>query len=670
MEFGSSFVSAETEQNVQVELDADENLWDDASQIFAEQHNPPAAVPPNESAPGVVPGVLGQQAALFGSSASSSARPSKASVVKKRVRVANTNVLSVDFGTLAAGVELATGDALVCSNCAAVLNCHSTIATRSSSGDGHDAKQSWTCEFCSNENDIDCAPEEIPKANSVDYIVAPPATTVASEDSRMIVFCIDVSGSMGVSYEIQGKVQLRGHEKLGRLQSTLDIERNHYGQQAEQRLPNERHDITYITRLQCVQAAVAAQLESLHRASPNTRVGLVTFNNEVTVVGDAAAEPKIINGDRLSNYEELEQFGAQNQPSKSIQESKDGLIERLFSLEEGGSTALGPALVTAVSMCSALPGSKIVLCTDGLSNVGLGALDELHSEAQHEAAAGFYEQLARSAQQRGVSISVVSIKGSDCSIENVGKLAEMTAGAVERVEPLDIAKNFQSILSLPVLATAVKATILLHKGLFIRREGQDLEQSSDVVDIGNVTAESSITVEYGVSPSAQVEFRRLSSLPFQLQISYTRLDGMKCMRVITKSQPITFNRTQAEQAANVDVLSRNAVQQTARIASKGDYAGARLANLSHKVMMSRAVRTPAQQQAFTSYAAQGEAFEAELSSVQRSERAEGRTDAFNDEDASSDEANSEDKKQQTSKARRSARSDTTSTMLYKMKQWK
>lgn len=49
-----------------------------------------------------------------------------------------------------------------------------------------------------------------------------------------------------------------------------------------------------------------------------------------------------------------------------------------MSVEETGPTALGPALVTAISMAAeGAPGSMVVLCTDGLANVGLGAFDEI-----------------------------------------------------------------------------------------------------------------------------------------------------------------------------------------------------------------------------------------------------------------------------------------------------
>ena len=38
--------------------------------------------------------------------------------------------------------------------------------------------------------------------------------------------------------------------------------------------PRERHDVTYVSRLQSVKAAVDAQLEKMEREQPNRKVGI------------------------------------------------------------------------------------------------------------------------------------------------------------------------------------------------------------------------------------------------------------------------------------------------------------------------------------------------------------------------------------------------------------
>ena len=60
-------------------------------------------------------------------------------------------------------------------------------------------------------------------------------------------------------------------------------------------------------------------------------------------------------------------------------------------LEEGGSTALGPALLSAIEMATAgKRGSKVVVCTDGLANLGIGSLEELKTDEDHNIARQFY----------------------------------------------------------------------------------------------------------------------------------------------------------------------------------------------------------------------------------------------------------------------------------------
>lgn len=71
-----------------------------------------------------------------------------------------------------------------------------------------------------------------------------------------------------------------------------------------------------------------------------------------------------------------------------------------FRLEEGGATALGPALLVATMMASQQAGSKVIICTDGLANVGLGRLDISTAEVQGNSL-DFYESVAESASDKG-----------------------------------------------------------------------------------------------------------------------------------------------------------------------------------------------------------------------------------------------------------------------------
>ena len=48
-----------------------------------------------------------------------------------------------------------------------------------------------------------------------------------------------------------------------------------------------------------------------------------------------------------------------------------------------GMTALGPALIVCVSMVHDCPYSEVVLCTDGMANVGLGAVESNPQGCEH-----------------------------------------------------------------------------------------------------------------------------------------------------------------------------------------------------------------------------------------------------------------------------------------------
>lgn len=52
----------------------------------------------------------------------------------------------------------------------------------------------------------------------------------------------------------------------------------------------------------------------------------------------------------------------------------------------------------------------------------------------------------------------------------MSKISDLTGGSVERVDPLQLGKNFANILSLPVIATNVQTKVRLHKGLEFRNE--------------------------------------------------------------------------------------------------------------------------------------------------------------------------------------------------------
>jgi hypothetical protein len=232
----------------------------------------------------------------------------------------------------------------------------------------------------------------------------------------------------------------------------------------------------------------------------------------------------------------------------------------LASIEETGPTALGPGILTAVAMASTgKPGSTVVICTDGLANVGLGALDEAKTEEDYRVAEEFYEKVGQIAQTAGVTLNIVSIEGDECKIDSLSKLAELTGGNVERVNPTTLTQEFGNMLSQPVIASNVETKVKLHKGLRFRNELPEFlsdDKSLYAKRFGNVTAETFFTFEYGMKEISEllemedIDMTKITHFPFQAQIEYTALDGSKCLRVITKQLEVTGEREEVEANAN------------------------------------------------------------------------------------------------------------------------
>ncbi|XP_013416673.1 uncharacterized protein LOC106178153 [Lingula anatina] len=575
----------------------------------------------------------------------------QANVQGKKFRRADTNVVSIKFQTLTSPSHMHTGDPVSCSKCQALLSHISKLHNQ-----GED--QVWTCEFCGEGNIVDLVPEEMPQKEDVTYMIQPAPVTTASgksgADESVVIFVVDTSGSMCVTTEVPGKVNLRGRERLSRLQSFNE-------RHEDQHLPGQRHDVTYVSRLQGVQAAVAHQLAELEKDHPNRRVALIEFNNEVTVIGDGSGTPITVTGDKLTSKDALVDIASDLQLPKNVKDTRQNLDKKVFDLEEGGGTALGPALLIAVAMASKYTASKVIICTDGMANVGLGRLDEENSQ---EAAEEFYTEVGQMAVDKGVGVSVITIKGTDCKLVELGKVADTTGGQVNIVDPLKLTQEFGSILADPIIATNVTATFILHKGLYIRDE--ESKESRATKFIGNVTVDTEVTFEYGVrhqkkqkkekkneeegkeevadaqvttekteseagaevgaeagpkveaGAGAKVEAEAgdevgaetgakigaeagpstgdagvgdLSELPFQLQIKYTDLEGSQAMRVLTQSKPITKDRNVAEREMNLQVIGAHTAQTTARLALQGDYTASRLNAFTKQRLVSRHTKT-------------------------------------------------------------------------------
>ena len=336
-------------------------------------------------------------------------------------RKVDTNVMNINLGTITSTAAIATGEANECSGCGACASNLSTLTKLKASDDTYE----WKCEvrvglrgigthsrshlphllpplpcltrahapapphpqFCGASQVLELDEAELPAAgvNSVDYIIEPAAAAevgtggaggaggavdAGADAGGLVLFVVDTSGSMCVTSEVPGSVTLKGDRR-----STNNKLRREHGGDNNQFLPGQSRDVTYVSRMQAVQAAINAQIEAMaNDVSKKNKVGLITFSNEVTIYGDGTGQPTTVAGDRLNDMDALLASGqdARARMGLDVSESATALGEAIFGLEESGPTALGPAVTVALGMVSGFnaAGARIVLCTDGLVGQG------------------------------------------------------------------------------------------------------------------------------------------------------------------------------------------------------------------------------------------------------------------------------------------------------------
>jgi len=248
------------------------------------------------------------------------------------------------------------GDAVACTECKAIASHLSKLQIE------ENQETKWQCEFCSKVNIVDLEQTDLPKHEDATYLLAPAPSVHGSDmsgvDDSIVIFLIDISGSMSSTTLVQGNF---------RLPNALRQQERDAANFDGERMIRQRNQ-TYVTRLQGVQMAVDANLDKLVKETPTRRAALLTFNHEITYYGDGTrTEPLVIRGDKLNNADELLREAEQEQMNelKPVAETKKNLTERVYDLEEMGQTALGPAVLFALNVAAKRPGSKLVICTDG-----------------------------------------------------------------------------------------------------------------------------------------------------------------------------------------------------------------------------------------------------------------------------------------------------------------
>jgi len=280
----------------------------------------------------------------------------------------------------------------------------------------------------------------------------------------------------------------------------------------------------------------------------------------------------------------------------------------------------------AVGIASKSPGSKIILCTDGAANVGVGSIPS---------DSAFYPKIAQVAREKAVSISVITMEGEDCKLEELGTVADITSGQVEIVDPAQLQSKVVSMLSKEILATNVNVAVHLSHSLRFQHE-EKVVHNKTTRELGSATAESDITASFEldeISLKHLQEYNKkvienetdtpvplppflaqrksdtapLGALPIQIQVEYVKpVTKEKVLKVYTSSRPISLNRIEVEEKINSTVVALNAIQRAATMAQKSLYNDARIELVSIVRLLQRSMKTVQNQNDYMGYIVQAE----------------------------------------------------------------
>ena len=478
----------------------------------------------------------------------------------------DTNVCVIHLDVLENESEQNIFKLYQCEKCKAYLNKYSVL-NPTSQCDIYE----WECEFCFNINkNLHIEKENIPKNESIEKsIESLIEKDINKEEDSSLIFCFDISGSMCQSYKIKNELKEKFMKIIKNIENKNNIDFTNYD--------FSQNNTDYISRLDMVKLSIENNINTLLKKSPNEKVGIVSFGSEIEVKGDCLSNLIRIREKDMNNESKIKSFGNENTNliKNPIKDSSLEIIKSLRATEEYGSTALGPAILLSLSLLNnAKIGSKIILCTDGMSNLGVGNISE-----DRERAKEFYNNIGNMAKEKGIVISLITFEDSESEISVLKNMIEYSGGEIIRVNPNNILDGFNDFLDLEIIASEVEIKINLNKSMTFRDEDEKEminEGSSIVRKIGNISKKSEDYYEFKFKESKklvemnEINFDKLKNLFFQSEIIYKKTSGEKYIRIITKSLEISDNKEEINYQANLNIVSTLQTRKIGKLAEKGN----------------------------------------------------------------------------------------------------
>nr|XP_054604909.1 circularly permutated Ras protein 1-like [Nothobranchius furzeri] len=402
------------------------------------------------------------------------------------------------------------------------------------------------------------------------FLLNPDEPLLSAADT-LLIFCIDASGSMSITFNVtegekvvhKSRLQVNSQSSLVMLESV------------------------YVTQLHMVLVYSHGKVVTvLNHPSfvKNYKMFHILFKDLLKL-----QKSRVVSGTELNNKYYLKKVAADFPSPPPLSQTKECLQKQVMGLSANGETALGPASLLAVATASKHPGSKVIICTDGKANAKLGNLEEEDNDARTLLSSTiFYQNLGEYAANQGVTVSVLSIEGTDCRLDELGRLADRTGGKVVIASPNQLHSEFEEIIQNRTTATHCAVTLLLPRSL--RMKGEREAGHKCTREVGNVNPDTEITMQFEATDQdigAPAPGCRVS---IQLQIRYKRSNGQMMLRVFTADRDVTDDSSAALSSLSLAIIQLNSLQASAALAVRGRFLDARKENELQKQLIERAIK--------------------------------------------------------------------------------
>ena len=453
----------------------------------------------------------------------------------------------------------------LCENCSAIFHEKATYTENNSTGG-----IVWQCEFCGERNEFDVKPDTSSSLYLTEECYIPTGENdvdACSVPSSMVIFCMDISGSMDTSVS------------------------------------------NGISRLTCIKRAVSTQIDHLMKNQPNSIVVLMTFGDYVDIYCPENNYKKEAIYYSSATMEKGKQLA--NIFVKTIEETGNNLKQVASNLSTNGCTALGPCLDVAVGIASGVPQASILLFTDGVANLGVGTLDSASGRQ-------FYPNLAEKALNQGTRIDVITMEGEESGLAHLGLLADTTSGTVDVVDPMHLDRAIKDCMSTKTIVTDVSCTTILPKSFLqfkapyendhiIQKNFSSAHADLIISYAFDWTAESKEKLTSVYNPTSKtIDSSDLSKILIQNQISYTDKYGNRKLFVETLDVNIDGSCDRIEKELNTTVVALESIHRAAAFAQKKMYEAARVLLVSTQRLLQRNMKLEGCHKDYLSFIVQAE----------------------------------------------------------------